>query len=265
MTHQLIIALLECIVVAFGAGLVFGIFGSGSGLIMMPGYYYVLRHFALASTHPMQIAVATTAAVSSILGIFSSREQWRHGNIDLVTIKKMLLGLSLGTLTAVLCLNVIPSAVLKKLFGVVVILVATWLIMYRAEKDCRHWSLDSLHNHIWSFIIAWLWFMLGVAVFLVPYLHKCGINIRQAVGNASFLASTFSGMAAVLLVISGYFVLGFNHMQLGYVNVWIFLVSLIPSALAGSIGAKLSLRIPQQQLKTIYAVLVLLVGILMIV
>lgn len=265
MSHPLIVALLECIIVAFAAGLVFGIFGSGSGLIMMPGYYYILRHFALASSHQMQIAVATTAAVSAILGAFSSRQQHRNGNIDYSCAKKMLLGLLLGTVTAVLCLNVIPSLVLKKLFGIVVILVAVWLITYKSEKDHRRWSLDGIGHHIKSFVIAWLWFMLGVAVFLVPYLHKCGVTMRRAVGTASLLASSFSGFAAILLIFSGYFIFGIHNNQIGFINTWILLVSLIPSAIAGTMGANFSVRIPQHRLKVIYAALVLFVGLLMII
>jgi uncharacterized membrane protein YfcA len=265
MSHQLIVALLECIIIAFGAGLVFGIFGSGSGLIMMPGYYYVLRHFSLASSHQMQIAVATTAAVSAVLGVFSSRQQYQNGNIDFSLSKKMLLGLTLGTLTAVLCLNIIPSAVLKKLFGIVVILVAIWLISYKAENDHRRWTLNGIHNHIRCFIIAWLWFMLGVAVFLVPYLHKCGITMRRAIGSASFISSTFCVLAAILLISSGSFLFGIHGNQIGFVNTWIFFISLIPSAIAGTLGAKLSVRIPQHQLKTIYAGLILVVGLLMII
>ena len=51
---------LECVLVAFGAGLVYGIFGGGSGLIMMPGYYYLMSHFELVQSHEMQMAIGTT-------------------------------------------------------------------------------------------------------------------------------------------------------------------------------------------------------------
>lgn len=265
MDHSTVIILLECICIAFGAGLVFGVFGSGSGLIMMPGFYYVLRHFSLASSHTMQVAVATTAAASAILGLFSSYEQYKRGNVDFPAVKKMFPGLFLGTLMAAASLGFVPSAWLKDVFGVVVLMVSVWLITYRSELDNKRWSLQGLFHFIRTFVIALLWFLLGVAVFIVPYLHKCGLDIRRSVGCASFLASLFSATAAIMFMISGVWTLGFSHWQWGYVNGGIFLISLIPSSLASRWGSQVSVRINPNQLKKIYAILVFVVGLLMIV
>ena len=68
--------ILECIAIAFGAGLVYGVFGGGSGLIMMPGYYYLMRHFSLVTSHQMQVAVGTTALTSGILGSVAAYKQY---------------------------------------------------------------------------------------------------------------------------------------------------------------------------------------------
>src|SRR3990167_1591367 len=128
--------LIDCIAISIGAGLIYGIFGGGSGLIMAPGYYYVLRHFDLSHHDSrMQIAVATTAAASAILGLASTRVQWKANNIDFTVVKKISLGIILGTITAVFLLNIISSTALKHLFGVVVILVAIWMWFYNQEKD----------------------------------------------------------------------------------------------------------------------------------
>ena len=265
MDHSTLIILLECVCVAFGAGLVFGVFGSGSGLIMMPGFYYVLRHFSLASGHTMQVAVATTAAASAILGLFSSREQYKRGNVDFPSIKRMFPGLFVGTLIATSSLGLVPSAWLKDVFGVVVLMVSVWLMTYRSELDNKRWSLQGCFHFFRSFLIAILWFMLGVAVFIVPYLHKCGVDIRRSVGCASFLASSFSAIAAIFFIALGAWTVGFSYWQWGYVNGGIFLISLIPSSFAARWGSQISVRINPNQLKKIYAILVFVVGLLMIV
>ncbi len=254
----------ECVLVAFAAGMIFGLFGGGSGLIMMPGYYYLMRHFSLVSSHQMQVAVGTTAFTSGILGAVAAYQQYKSGHLNIDIIKKMIPGLFIGTILAVLLLNIIPSAALKQMFGVVVILVSIWLFLYKMEKDKNHWSLNGFWNYFRTSCIALLWFLLGVAVFNVPYLYKCKISLRKAVGCATFLGSLFSLLAGLMLMLSGSIVMGVSPTHIGYVNVLLCLVSIIPSSLAGFLGAKISVKLPQDLMKKVYASLILVVGSLML-
>jgi uncharacterized membrane protein YfcA len=263
--HALLLPIIECILISLAAGMIFGIFGSGSGLIMTPGYYYILRHFNWAHDHRMQMAIATTAMASGVLGFFSARVQIKKKNTDNHGIKQMSLGLFIGAVTAILLATLIPSEVLKKAFGIVVILVSIWLWQYKNDKDDKAWSLDGFPNLIRSFLIGLIWFLLGVAVFLAPYLLKCRIDMRKAIGSASVLAGAFSLIAALLFMLIGYFVIGISWMHIGYVNLLISLCAVIPGALGGYFGSHISVRLPQTHLKQIYACLVFVVGILMVV
>ena len=262
---QLTSLVIECILIGFGAGLIYGIFGGGSGLIMAPGYYYLTRYFPLTHDHRMQIAVATTAAASAIIGLFSSRVQWKANNIDFSLIKKLTPGLTIGTFVAVALLNIIPSDFLKHLFGVVVIFVAFWMWFYNQAKDLKKWSLNGISNFMNTFFIGLLWFLLGIAVFTVPYLHKAGVSMRSAVGSASFTASVFSALAAILLMFTGYFTVHASATHIGYVNILLVALSFIPSAIAGYFGSRISNKVPQHMMKKIYSVLVCVVGVLMLV
>ena len=253
-----------CIMVGLGAGLVYGVFGGGSGLIMMPGFYYILHHFALAHNYKMQIAIATTAAASALLGISATWVQWRNQYIDFFAFKKIAPGLLIGTLSAIVLLNIIPSTLLKRLFGIVVILVALWLSCYHQERDKHVWSLSSFKNRILSTVIGLLWFLLGIAVFTVPYLHKCGLDLRRAIGCATLTSSVFSLVAAILLMITGLFQVGFSWSYVGFVNLPLLALAVVPSTLAGYFGSKLSIKLPRSQLKYIYVVLVGIVGFLML-
>lgn len=255
---------IDCILLSFAAGLVYGIFGSGSGLIMAPGYYYVARHFNITQDHRMQVAIATTAAASAIIGLFAARVQFNANNIDFSIIKKLVPGLTIGTFIAVALLNVVPSDFLKHLFGIVVILVSFWLWFYNQEKDLKQWSLNGIDNHIKTTVMGLLWFLLGIALFTVPYLHKAGISLRRAIGCASSVGSIFSALAAILLMITGYFSVGISITHVGYVNLLMLAASVIPSAAAGMIGTKLSHKLPPDLMKRVYAVLICFVGALML-
>lgn len=261
---MLLHVILECTVVAFGAGLVYGIFGGGSGLIMMPGYYYLMRHFSLVTSHEMQMAIGTTALTSGILGAVAAYHQYKSEHINFSIVKKMSVGIMVGIVLALILLNIVPSHMLKKLFGIVVILVSIWLVLYRMDRDANNWSLDGMWNHFRSTVIGLLWFLLGVAVFNVPYLHKCKIDMREAVGSATFISCFFSLIAGVLLMITGYFVVGVSSTHIGYVNVLLCVTSIIPSSIASYTGAKISTSLPQKQMKIIYSVLIFVVGMLML-
>lgn len=263
LTHLLPIVL-EASLFSIAAGLVYGIFGGGSGLFLMPGFYFLLRYFPVAAGQEMQVAIATTAATSVILGIMPTLMQKRRHNIDLHIVKQVFWGLLLGTVIAVALLNIIPSNVLKRLFGVVVLLVAVWFWCYRQDKDKKVWHLKATKNFVSSALIGVLWFLLGVAVFTVPYLHKCGIDMRKAVGSGTFISTLFSFIAAVLLIIMGSFHLGISMHHLGYVNTSLLLIAVIPSMIGAVIGAKISLYLPQKYLKKIYACLIFIIGIIML-
>lgn len=255
---------IECIILGLGAGLVYGVFGGGSGLIMTPGFYYVLRHFSLAHDYRMQMAIATTATASALLGISAARVQWRHGNVDMKIFKRIVPGILIGTLVAIAMLNIIPSGYLKRLFGVVVIAVATWLWLYRQERDTKTWSLAAFSNYILSTVIGFLWFLLGISVFIVPYLHKCGIDLRRAIGCATLTSMVFSAIAGVLLIVTGLFQVGYSGGHLGFLSLPLLAIAVIPSAFAAHWGSRLSVKLPKRHLKIIYAGLLCGVGVLML-
>ncbi|MFW0086482.1 MAG: sulfite exporter TauE/SafE family protein [Coxiella-like endosymbiont] len=256
--------ILDCIAISIGAGLIYGIFGGGSGLIMMPGFYYLLHHFALSEDYQMQVAIATTAAVSVLLGISATQVQWRNHLIDFNIFKKIAPGLLIGTFLAISLLNIIRSAYLKRLFGFFVILVAVWLGFYRSKQDKKIWSLSSSYNHILSTIIGFLWFLLGIAVFTVPYLYKCGIDLRRSIGCATLTSTVFSGIAAVLLIFTGLFQVGFSNEHIGFVNLPLSALAIIPSAISAHFGSKISIKLSKSHLKIIYVVLLYAIGFLML-
>ena len=259
-----LLLIIDCIVLSVVAGLVYGIFGGGSGLVMTPGFYYVLHHFSLTQDHIMQIAIATTATVSALLGISATRVQWQNNLIDIAIFKKIFPGLLVGTLLAIILLNIVPSTYLKHLFGLVVIFVAIWMGLYRQDCDTNIWPLDSFFNRIMTAIIGLLWFLLGIAVFTVPYLHKCGVDLRRAIGCATLTSTVFSAIAALLLMITGLFKVGVSSNHIGYVDIPLSLIALIPSVLAAYWGSKVSMKLPKVHLKIVYASLLSIVGTLML-
>lgn len=249
---------------AAAAGLVYGVFGGGSGLFLMPGFYLLLRHFPAAHAHSMQVAIATTAAVSALLGIAPSWVQLKEQHVDLQVLRRCSLGILCGTIAAVLLLNVLPSGLLKQMFGVVVLLVAIWLWCYRQERDTTQWGMYGIKHYVATFSIGLLWFLLGIAVFTVPYLQKCGVTIRRSVGTATIISALFSAIAALCLMLTGMWHVGVSSSHLGFINLPLCAIAIVPSSLAAFFGAKVSVKLPQKHLKKVYALLIFVIGLLML-
>ncbi len=262
--HEYYFLILDCLLIGATSGIIYGLFGSGGGIVMIPGYIYALRHFSLADHYQMQIAIATTATTCAVIAASAAKAHYKAGNVDMKTVKRLIPGLLIGTVLAIALLNVIPSVFLKHLFAIAVIFISIWLCFYKAEKDKNKWSLDSKFNHFKCFVMGLLWFLLGIAVFTVPYLLKNGTDLRKAVGSATVISAIFSTIAGVLLITTGAFTAGISWSHLGYFNLPLSISTLISSIIVAYYTSKLSHHIPRPVLKYSYAGLVLLVGILML-
>ena len=246
------------------AGIVYGLFGGGSGLFLMPAYYFALKDFSLATDLKMQMAIATTAMSTSFIAIPALMHQFKLKNIDLNLSYKIFWGILTGSILAVILLNIIPSTILKFLFGFIVILISVWLFFYKQSHDNKPWQLKGIKNFICTTGIGFLWFALGVAVFNVPYLLKCRVNIYKAIGTATIVGTIFSLIVGLMLMVSGYFHIGYSYNHIGFVNITFLLLTAIPGMIGAYFGAKLSHILPKEKLKEIYAILVLIVGIIMV-
>ncbi|WP_299003700.1 sulfite exporter TauE/SafE family protein [uncultured Shewanella sp.] len=255
----------ECVLIGGLAGFVYGVFGSGAGLILVPGFYYILRQFPEVEAYQMQAAIGTAAMGAMLLGLSAAYMQWRSGYVKAVIVKIMLPGLVVGSLVAIGLLNIISSGGVKHLFSVLIIAVAFWFWSYDQQSDKTKWSLTSSYHHFLTFLQGLWWFLLGVPVFTVPYLCKCGIRLRLAIGCSTFLGLLLSSMGVVLLITTGIFQLRhvYIHGQLGFVNIYIVAFSLIPSAVMAAVGVKIGAKLPKVYLQKVYAILVFVVGVLM--
>lgn len=253
----------ECVIIGGVAGLVYGVFGSGAGLVMVPGFYFLLRHFSEVEVYQMQAAIGTSAMAATLLGLSAAYMQWRRGHVKAAIIKMMLPGLVVGSLVAIGLLNIISSSGLKHIFSVLIILVAFWFWRYNQESDKTKWSLTSTFHHFLTFLQGLWWFLLGVPVFTVPYLCKCGVDLRRAIGCSTFIGVVLSLIGVVLLIITGMLHFRHVHGQLGFVNIFIVAFTLFPSVIMATVGVKIGGKIPNTYLQKMYAVLVFVVGVIM--
>lgn len=108
--------------VGFGIGILSGLLGIGGGVFMVPimvGYFAVAQHNAQATSLAVVIPTAVVSAI--IYG-------W-HGNIDLTITANLIVGSMIGASFGARLAKKLPAAQLKKLFGVMLVLVGLRMVL----------------------------------------------------------------------------------------------------------------------------------------
>jgi uncharacterized membrane protein YfcA len=106
----------------FIAGILSGLLGIGGGIVMVPmmvTYFGISQHEA----HATSLAVIMpTAIVSSIIYGF-------HGQLDFTVAANLAIGSTIGASLGAKWMKKIPAAQLKRLFGVLLVLVGLRMVL----------------------------------------------------------------------------------------------------------------------------------------
>lgn len=244
------------------AGFISGLLGGGAGLIMTPSILAILSSQGVAPEHTMHLAIGTAMGSCLILGLTSSFLQWQRGAIVWPAFNKLVGGILAGTVAGSLLATAIPGQTLKYFFGVLVIVLGLWMILHKEHS--KKWPRTLPIYLGGAFMSAVLNSLVGVATFTVPFLHKCGFDIRHSVGTATPLTFLVSLLGAICFALAGA-----HNPQLpvgswGYVYLPIVIPFSIGSAIFAYTGAQMSHRISRTLLKNCYVVLLFIVGIKML-
>ncbi|WP_429083287.1 sulfite exporter TauE/SafE family protein [Brassicibacter mesophilus] len=107
--------------IGFVTGIVNGLFGSGGGTIVVPAMIFLLG----VEDHK---AHATAISIILPLTIISTYIYFRHGILDLRPALLVTIGGVLGSFIGAKLLNKIPCNILRKIFGVFMIIAAIRMV-----------------------------------------------------------------------------------------------------------------------------------------
>lgn len=103
------------------SGFVNGLFGSGGGIIVVPGLVFILG-LAQHKAH------ATALMIILPLSILSSIVYFNNHLIDFSTTIKVSIGATIGSYIGAKTLNKIPNKWLRKIFGIFMIIAAIRMV-----------------------------------------------------------------------------------------------------------------------------------------
>ena len=248
------------------AGFASGLLGVGGGFLMVPLQYFLLTSSGVNPDLAMMVSLGTSLAII-IPTASSGAYEHQKKNRDIVR-PGMLLGVFgiFGSFCGGLLANVVPSDILRFIFGILLFIVAVdMLVGFKREGNGTRVPFTKFTAMAFGISIGLISGLLGVGggVFAVPLLSILfGFTLREAIGTSSiFIAITAIG-GVISYIISGY---GVNPMpySLGYVSLVNWFAILVFSVPMARIGAKSAYKLPEKRLKHVFAIILFYMGIKM--
>jgi uncharacterized membrane protein YfcA len=244
------------------AGILGGLFGIGGGLVFIPVQLAVFQQLNIPLDIQMQVALATSLSCVVINTLSSSYAHHRRGSVHSPIVKKVLIGVVVGSICGGLLAGSVPSKILKLTFGGfqclfgLYFLTSPSLTEHLTLKDPNKFLLNSTLA-ITSAISVILG--IGGGIFLVPILTYLHLPLRISIGSASLITLFVASIGASTMLLNPSLSESLNY-SIGYLFLPAFFPLSIGSLLGAPIGVMLAHKIALKLLKPIFGATIILLG-----
>jgi uncharacterized membrane protein YfcA len=258
---ELILAALLLLILGCFAGFSAGLLGIGGGAILVPGIYYILKHFGYADV-AMHVAVGTSLATIIFTGISSAIAHHKKGAVDIPMLKTFLPGVLIGVIVGTWLADILPTEGLKIIFAGSQLAFGSYMIL-RTNKTNIFESLPKQpFLSVFAALNAGLATLMGVGggVQNVTFMTICNVPIHRAIATAAAI-----GPFIALIGTAGFIYIGMSNPDLppysfGYLNLAAFASIIIASVSFAPLGAKTAHALPVPKLKKYFAIFMLIIA-----
>lgn len=247
------------------AGLMAGLLGVGGGLIIVPALILFFESLGFSQSYLTQMALATSLATIIFTSLSSIRTHQLAGLIDWQLVKNISVGLCLGAVVGALFATTISGRFLQLGFGIFAVLIALQMFLQLKPKQAA--MPNKFGQYLGGIIVAFISAIFGIGggSLSVPMLSWFGLEMKKSVA-----VSAACGLPIAIFSVGGFVVAGWGRSNFpagtyGFVYLPALLVISITSIIFAHFGAKLAHRLPAQQLKHIFGLFLLVVGLRFIV
>jgi hypothetical protein len=246
-----------------GAGILAGLLGIGGGAIVVPALAWIFAQETIPTNAIMHVATSTSLAAMIFTTLVATITQQRKKAIQWHLVKQLAIGIIVGTISGVYLANYLSGHVLKLLFGVFMLVVASKLFIGKKATEKKLIDPNIYFQFLAGFFVGGLSGLLGIGggVFMVPILLGFGLTTHQATGTSSICALLLSIIGTIGFIISGW------HLHIlppgvstGYIYWPAALSVAVASILFVPLGTKLAYTISTTALKRIFAIFLFLTG-----
>ncbi len=253
---------------ALGAfvGFFAGLLGIGGGAAMVPVLAFVFAAKEFAPSHIVHLALGTAMATILFTSVSSVRAHQQHGAVNWRIVRRMALGIIVGTFGGALLASVLDVRLLTITFTALIYYMSAQMMFGRKPQPgtmpqtVAGASIASVSIGIISSLTA-----TGGASLVVAYLVKRGTLIHEAIGTAAAIGWPLAAAGTAGYVLAGWGKSGLPEYSIGYVYAPAFAGIVIASILLAPVGARLAHRTPGALLKKIFAVVLFVLATKMLV
>lgn len=245
------------------AGMMSGLFGIGGGVVIIPSLAAIfLKQADIPNESVMHIAVATSLATVVATATSAIIAHHKKKSILWNFTKRMAPFLIMGSLIGTTVARYMPSSSLKILFGCFLIFIGLQILLQKnplsADKIKR---VGKTFFYTTSTFVGFLSSVLGVGggVLMVPFLMRCGLDMRQAAGT-SIAGALIIGITASICFMLGNQSTVHIPWSTGYLYWPAFFGIAAASIIFAPIGTMLAHKFPKEILKKVFAIFLLMMA-----
>lgn len=243
------------------AGVLAGLLGVGGGLVIVPMLVYCFTKQGLPDEHVMHIALGTSMASIVFTSISSFMAHHKKGAVDWTVVKRISLGIVIGTFAGTWLASGLSTGFLKGFFVVFLYYVATQMVLDKKPPASR-----DLPGNAGMFAtggtIGVISSLVGIGggSLSVPFMIWCNLPVHTAIGTSAAIGFPIAVAGSVGYLINGFKAVSLPPLSLGFLYLPALLGIVLASVITAPFGVKLAHSLPVPQLKRIFAILLFVVA-----
>lgn len=243
------------------SGVLAGLFGIGGGMVIVPVLVFLFTAQGLPTDLVMIMAIATSLATIILTASSSVLAHHRLGSVLWDKVIRLAPGIMLGAIIGAVVADQLHAELLRTIFIVFLLYVGTQMALETKPKTgAANYSKQMDFGVAGAIGLISSLVGIGGGTLTVPFLVHCRYPMRNAVAIASAC-----GLPIAVAGTLSYMVLGMNAPHLpawsyGYVYVPSFFGVALGSIFTAPIGAKLAHKLPAQQLKRYFSLLIFIMA-----
>jgi uncharacterized protein len=248
------------ILASASGGLIVGMLGTGSSLILLPMLILIFGSNMPADVS-LRLAAGTTMATIAVGAVAGAIAQHRAGNIDTHLFKLTIGPYVLGAFCGPWVSRALPSGLLGGYVAILIGIVAVRMLLAgrnRLPSDRRFVDYRKELCVVLT-VIAIGSSIAGVAsgIFAIPYLLRFAIPVRTVMGTSTASAAVFASCGALGYVAAGWTAQNLPSGSVGFVYLPAFAVMATVATIATPIGVRLAGRVREDVLRCMFALFLL--------
>ena len=262
-----LIFIIVLLITGVGVGFASGLLGVGGCFIMIPVQYWVLTSMSIDPKIAILVSFGTNLFVVLPTAISGS---YRHSVKNAVLWKPaIIMGVS-GAIAAMLgafVATLLPGNVLTAAFGIAIISGAIRMLTAKPLKADEHPPDSNLPYVLWGLPLGFACGLIGIGggVLMIPIMVVIlKFSMHKAVGTSTGLMIFTAIGGTISYIVNGWGVSNLPEYSLGYVNLLQFLLLAVTSVPMAQIGANFAHKLPAKQLKYIFILVMIYMGLKMI-